>query len=91
MVFIAPKIEMKLQIFQGLPKENLIRFEYFGFWVCYERLANQILQSVSTDRGSRLDLRDFTFPMFFSRICGYIDVGDGCWRPNVLVTKFRRW
>ena len=22
---------------------------------------------------------------------GYIDVGDGCWRPNVLVTKFGRW
>ena len=20
---------------------------------------------------------------------GYIDVGDGCWRPNVLVTSFR--
>ena len=22
---------------------------------------------------------------------GYIDVGDGCWRPNVLVKKFGRW
>ena len=22
---------------------------------------------------------------------GYIDVGDGCWRPNVLVTRFRCW
>ena len=21
----------------------------------------------------------------------YIDVGDGCWRPNVLVTRFRCW
>ena len=25
-----------------------------------------------------------------SRI-GYIDVGDGCWRPNVLVTRFGCW
>ena len=22
---------------------------------------------------------------------GYIDVGDGCWRPNVLVTSLRCW
>ena len=22
---------------------------------------------------------------------GYIDVGDGCWRPNVLVTRFGCW
>ena len=22
---------------------------------------------------------------------GYIDVGDGCWRPNVLVTSLRYW
>ena len=22
---------------------------------------------------------------------GYIDVGDGCWRPNVLVTSLRWW
>ena len=26
-----------------------------------------------------------------AEITGYIDVGDGCWRPNVLVTKFGRW
>ena len=24
-------------------------------------------------------------------IKGYIDVGDGCWRPNVLVTSLRCW
>ena len=24
-------------------------------------------------------------------LSGYIDVGDGCWRPNVLVTSFRCW
>ena len=22
---------------------------------------------------------------------GYIDVGDGCWRPNMLVTSLRCW
>ena len=22
---------------------------------------------------------------------GYINVGDGCWRPNVLVTSLRCW
>ena len=22
---------------------------------------------------------------------GYIDVADGCWRPNVLVTRFGCW
>ena len=26
-----------------------------------------------------------------SEIKGYIDVGDGCWRPNVLVTSLRYW
>ena len=24
-------------------------------------------------------------------IFGYIDVGDGCWRPNLMVTRFRCW
>ena len=22
---------------------------------------------------------------------GYMDVGDGCWRPNVLMTRLRYW
>ena len=26
-----------------------------------------------------------------SFLAGYIDVGDGCWRPNVLVTSLRCW
>ena len=25
------------------------------------------------------------------RILDYIDVGDGCWRRNLLVTTIRRW
>ena len=29
------------------------------------------------------------FPMI--KFKGYIDVGDGCWRPNVLVTSLRCW
>jgi len=35
------------------------------------------------------------FSLTFSNIRhqhkGYIDVGDGCWRPNVLVTSLRCW
>ena len=38
---------------------------------------------------SRCWWRDLS-PTSKSRKMGYIDVGDGCWRPNVLVTKFGR-
>ena len=31
------------------------------------------------------------FDRYFIRQIGYIDVGDGCWRPNVLVTSLRWW
>ena len=35
---------------------------------------------------------EFNFIMInFIMINGYIDVGDGCWRPNVLVTSLRCW
>ena len=36
----------------------------------------------------------FRFHLIWSNIShtkGYIDVGDGCWRPNVLMTRFGCW
>ena len=35
--------------------------------------------------------QDVTNHIVTLSICGYIDVGDGCWRPNVLVTSLRCW
>ena len=34
---------------------------------------------------------DMEITFNFKRYVGYIDVGDGCWRPNVLVTSLRCW
>ena len=30
-------------------------------------------------------------PDCLKNLKGYIDVGDGCWKPNVLVTRFGCW
>ena len=34
---------------------------------------------------------NFELLITYLRYFGYIDVGDGCWRPNVLVTSLRCW
>ena len=37
------------------------------------------------------DTRCATVATLLSTSDGYINVGDGCWRPNVLVTSLRCW
>ena len=37
------------------------------------------------------EIVDSPFSIDFKALFGYIDVGDGCWRSNVLVTSLRCW
>ena len=74
----------QLKFFPGTPHE--IRFRVFGWypWKPEMKISNSINRKWSGNI--------FLFLAWFELLCqneGYIDVGDGYWRRNQLVTIFR--
>ena len=55
----------------------------------YERPYNSFKNG--TRNGEKFSISYTKARVFTNPKIGYIDVGDGCWRRNVLVTSLRFW
>ena len=75
------------RFFRNAPKSQVIGYFFFDKWSCDKKFKQKWFNTNAIKRRYPPSLGHFHIFDFD----GYIDVGDGCWRQNVLVTTIRCW